>query len=63
VKDGAIHCSNCEARIHKILRNSVGIIKVLANQDTQEIKVIFDIERINLQKIKQILEDLGFPVR
>lgn len=46
-----------------MLGNSIGIIKVIANHETQEIKIVFDEEKIKLQEIKQILGDLGFSVR
>ncbi len=62
IKNKAIHCSSCEARIQTLLSDELGIIKIAADHKTQKVKLYFDKEKINPAKIKLILEVLGFPV-
>ena len=62
IKNKAIHCDSCEARIQKVLENKPGIIKAIADHMTQEVQIYFDEDQITLRDIKQILERLGYPV-
>ncbi|MHA2288930.1 MAG: heavy-metal-associated domain-containing protein [Promethearchaeota archaeon] len=61
-KNNSIHCNDCEARINRVLGVERGILSVKASHKTQEIRVYFDQELINLNMIKQKLENMGFPI-
>jgi len=62
IKNNAIHCNSCEARIQKVLEDKPGIIKTIANHMTQEVQVYFDKDQITLRDIEQNLESLGYPI-
>ena len=62
IKNNAVHCDSCEARIQKVLENKPGIIKTIADHTTQEVQLYFDEDQITLHDIEQILERLGYPV-
>ena len=62
IKNNAIHCNSCEARIQKVLEDKPGIIKIIADHMTQEVQIYFDKDQITLQDIELTLEMLGYPV-
>lgn len=62
IKNNAIHCNSCEARIQKVLEAKPGIIKTIADHMTQEVQIYFDKDQITLQDIELTLEMLGYPV-
>jgi len=62
IKNSAIHCDSCEARIQKFLEDKPGIIKAIADHMIQEVQIYFDEDQITLQDIEQNLEILGYPV-
>lgn len=62
IKNNAIHCNSCEARIQKVLEDKPGIIKTIADHMTQEVQIYFDKDQITLQDIELTLEMLGYPV-
>lgn len=62
VKDNSIHCIHCKSRIENFLGDQPGIIRIKANQKTQQVHIIFNEEKISTQQIKGLLENMGFPI-
>ncbi len=61
VQQNAIHCASCEKRIKKALNIVSGIIIVETNQSKQEVIVSYDSDLIDLERIIELLEKMGFP--
>ncbi|MCA1786297.1 MAG: heavy metal translocating P-type ATPase [Desulfobacteraceae bacterium] len=55
-------CANCAASIDKTLAGMEGIIDVGASFATEGVRVTFDSEKTDLQKIIAKIRDLGFDV-
>ena len=60
VLDKGIHCSGCEARIQNVLSKLPGIQEVKADYKTQRILLKLDPQKLNLQAVKEKLEELGY---
>ncbi len=53
-------CSGCELKIEKKLKSTEGIIKCKANYNTGTLNITFDENKIDLSKIKKIVDSLGY---
>ena len=53
-------CEGCESRIQNALKNIEGIENVIANHKEKTVTIIA--ENINIEKIKDKIEDIGFTV-
>jgi copper chaperone CopZ len=60
VQQNAIHCTSCEKRIKNALNIVSGIFTVETSQSKQEVIVSYDSDRIDLDRIIEILEKMGF---
>jgi copper chaperone CopZ len=61
VQQNAIHCTSCEKRIKNALNIVSGIFAVETSQSKQEVIVSYDSDRIDLERIIELLEKMGFP--
>lgn len=61
IKVKGMHCSGCENRIKNSLELLEEVKSVSASSSEGEVKVILNNE-INLELIKEQIEDLGFEV-
>ena len=59
--NNAIHCNNCKARIEAALINESGVLSVTADYTTQKVQLYFNEDELTLLRIKQVLEEIGFP--
>ena len=57
-----MHCTGCENRIKNVLESIDGIEKVEANHETGKVKITSKRE-INIEEIKNKIEDLDFKVK
>lgn len=60
IKVQGMACEGCEKRIQNALKNMEGIENVVANY--KEGTVIIKINQIDINKVKQRIEDLGFTI-
>ncbi len=60
VRDKAIHCAGCEARIQSVLAGMPGVEEVKADHKTQKIQLTLDSASVSVQDVKEKLEDLGY---
>lgn len=61
IKVKGMHCSGCENRIKKVLESLDEVESVSASSSKGEVTVTLNKE-INLELIKEQIEDLGFEV-
>lgn len=57
-----IHCAGCEERITNALRRLAGVQDAQASHDTQRVVVTFDPARVSPDKVKAMLQQLGYQV-
>lgn len=62
LKVSGMHCSGCEKRVKNALESIKGIKKVNASYLNQNVEITFKKNTASLDKIKEIIEDLGFKV-
>ncbi len=61
IKVEGMHCEGCENRIKNSLKELEGVKEVQANHKTGE--VTLEEENVNLDEVKEQIEDLGFEVK
>ncbi len=57
-----LHCSGCEERVTKVLRQLTGVESVDASSETQDVQVTFDNERVQQNEILTALQRMGYNV-
>lgn len=57
-----IHCSSCEQTIERTLTRLAGVKRVKANHRTQNVELTLDTDAIELGKVKQELDWIGYQV-
>lgn len=62
LKVSGMHCSGCEKRVKNALESIKEIKKVNASYLNQNVEITFKKNTVSLDKIKEIIEDLGFKV-
>jgi Cu+-exporting ATPase len=60
VLDKGIHCEGCEARIQSVLARMPGVQQIEADYKTQKVRLSLDIDKVSIQDVKEMLEDLGY---
>jgi len=53
-------CNNCEKIIAKQVKNMDGVIKIEVDYATEEVKVIYDPNKINFDSIKKAIDSKGY---
>lgn len=53
-------CEGCENRIQNTLKNIEGVESVIANHKDGTVTIIA--ENIDIEKIKEMIEDIGFVI-
>lgn len=61
IKVKNMECHGCENRICNVIKNIEGVDNVNANYNNGIVKIIGD-ERLNLEDIKNKIQNLGFPI-
>lgn len=62
IKIEGMHCASCASIIDKNLRKADGIIDANVNFATSLASIDFNESKINLAKIKKIINDSGYQV-
>lgn len=57
-----MHCGGCENTVEFALKQLPGIQKVKASHKTQLIDLTFDAEALNLERVRQELDWIGYQV-
>ena len=58
-----ISCSHCVATINKTLGGLDGVQHVETSEATKKIEVSYDPGKVTLLKIKEVLDEEGYPVQ
>ena len=58
-----ISCSHCVATIQKAVGGLAGVSKVVANEQTKQVQVEFNPQRVSLAQIAETMDDEGYPVQ
>lgn len=58
-----ISCSHCVATIQKAVGGLAGVSKVVANEQTKQVQVEFNPQRVSLDQIEATMDDEGYPVQ
>jgi len=56
-------CSHCENSVKKSVGALVGVNSVAVDLKGRKVTVEYDSERVNLDKIKEAIEDQGYEVK
>ncbi len=57
-----MHCGGCENTVKFALKQLPGVQQVEANHGTQLIALTFDTEELDLERVRQELEWIGYQV-
>ncbi len=60
VRNKAIHCEGCEARIQSVLTKMPGVQDAKASHKTQKVDLTLDSASVSIQEVKDKLEGLGY---
>lgn len=60
LKIEGMHCTGCSNRLEKILKNTEGIEKAEVVFEQEHAIIVFDENKININSIKEIIDDAGF---
>jgi len=63
LKIEGMHCGSCVMNIEGGLEDTAGIKKSKVNYASQIAEVEFDEEKIDEEKIKEIIQDLGYSAK
>lgn len=55
-----IHCSSCENTIRKAIGRLEGVRSVTPDQQTNEVRVLFDERSVNEQQLRARLDEIGY---
>jgi copper chaperone len=58
----AISCMHCVGAIKRAVGGMEGVSTVDANPTTKDVQVAFDPQKVNLEQIKQVMAEEGYPV-
>lgn len=53
-------CEQCKDRIEKALNKAKGVISSDLDLETKEVKVVFDSEQTDIEKIKDVISKTGY---
>jgi copper chaperone CopZ len=56
-----IHCSGCVNTVTTAVQKLAGVQKVMASEETREVKVEFDPSQVDETKIRGALTLVGYP--
>ena len=62
VGERTIHCGGCENAVQFALRQLPGVRRVEASHKTQRIRLIFDPQMLDIERIRRELDWLGYQI-
>jgi Cu+-exporting ATPase len=57
-----MHCASCAGIIEKTFRKTEGVVSAEVNPGTETVKVIFESEKTDPEKLSQLIEPLGYSL-
>ena len=60
LKIKGMHCEGCSTRLEKVLNNQDGVEEAKVSLENAEANITFDEAKINLNELKEAVEDAGF---
>ena len=55
-----MHCEGCSTRLEKVLNNLEGVERAQVNLGEKKATIKYDETKINIENIKEAIEDAGF---
>ena len=55
-----MHCASCSSRIEKVLNNKEGIVSAAVNLASEQARVAYDPDLINVRQMREAIGELGF---
>lgn len=60
LKITGMHCEGCSTRLQKVLNNQDGVEDAKVSLENAEADIKFDESQININELKEAVEDAGF---
>ncbi len=60
LKIEGMHCAGCSTRLEKVLNNLEGVETAKVSLEEKKAKIKYDETKINIENIKETIEDAGF---
>ena len=60
LKIEGMHCAGCSTRLEKVLNNLEGIETAKVSLEEKKATIKYDETKINIESIKETIEDAGF---
>lgn len=60
LKIEGMHCTGCSTRLEKVLNNLEGIETAKVSLEEKKATIKYDETKINIESIKETIEDAGF---
>lgn len=60
LKIEGMHCSGCSTRLEKVLNNLEGVETAKVSLEEKKATIKYDETKINIENIKEAIEDAGF---
>ncbi len=60
LKIEGIHCAGCSTRLEKVLNNLEGVETAKVSLEEKKATIKYDETKINIENIKETIEDAGF---
>ncbi len=57
---GGMHCASCSSRIEKVLNGKEGIVSAAVNLASEQARVAYDPDLINVRQMREAIVELGF---
>ena len=57
-----MHCASCAGIIEKTFRKTEGVVSTTVNYGTEEVRVAFDGERVDPERLSELIEPLGYSL-
>ena len=58
-----MHCTGCSTRLEKVLNNQDGVEKANVSLEKANANIRFDESQINVEELKELIEDSGFEAQ
>jgi len=62
LKISGMHCTSCSMNIDSELEELAGVVSASTSYAKSETKIEYDSEKVGLEKIKAVIEELGYGV-
>lgn len=60
LKIEGMHCTGCSSRLEKVLNNTDGVESATVSFEKKQAIITYNESQIDIEQIKQIIQDTGF---